>query len=341
MSARADGGLAELVARGVSQLLAQQLPSGELPTYRRIPTGGKLYAPSPCLAALMHDALAPLDPGAPEACPAGLATLAPAARLIAQRGAAWLRTRLRRFLAWQEEADGVWRFYGRASALPPDAVTSACALAALRDAPGVPERLTRHAAALQRFRQADGTFATYVEDGRAFAWIDDDGRRLPGVEPLAQAHVLRALALAGAHDDALLEWVCTALEAPDLDAGSREQPDPIFFVQAVARAWAQAGLPERKRIAARCLPFLLARRHDDGGFGGDLRGALACRALLDLGYEGDALDAPLRQLRGGASSSGEWPYEPFLAGGHGSSAFTTAFALGALVAGAARRGSAP
>ncbi len=338
-AALAQAGLAAVVPRAVETLLAQQLVSGELPTYRSIPSGGKLYAPSPCLAALMHDALGPLDPDAPESQPAGLASLAPSARLVAQRGAAWLRTRLRRFLAWHEEADGVFRFHGRASALPPDAASSASALLALAQAPGVPARITRHAQALRRFRQADGTYATYVdEDGRAWARIDVDGRALPGVEWAVNAHVLRALSVAGATDEDLLARLHEVLATGDLAQLSRAHVDPLAFVHAVARAWAHAALPGGPALAARCVPFLLARQRPDGGFGGPLAGALACRALVDLGYDGVALDAAAEHLLASASRSGEWEYEPYLAGGHGSSAFSTTFALGALVAVAARRG---
>jgi hypothetical protein len=316
-------------------LRGRQLITGELPTYRRIPSGGKLYAPSPCLAALMHDALSALDPTSPEALPEAWLALSRDERQGAQLAARDVRRGLRRFLATHEEADGSWRFYGRASGLDADAASTACAGAALL----VTRSPARCVQALARFRQPGGRYATFVaRDGLGYAWIAPDGRRVPGADRVVNAHVLRFLTLAGVTDPELAAWLRGDTEPSALDQGSPEHPDPLAFIHAVARAWAAGAWPDAGDLARRLVSWLLARQEASGGFGGPLSTALGVQALVDLGHDGPALERAARALLEQASTAGEWEYEPYLAQGHGSSAFTTAFALGALAACAALRG---
>lgn len=306
---------------GAESLLREQLVTGEIPTYRDIESGGKLYAPSPFLSALAHDALAPLVPG-PDAPPWVTAGALAADEHRALQGAALhVRRRIRAFLAWQEEPDGSWRFHGRASGLDPDAATTACAATALRGHAG--ERAARRRTrALRRFRSDDGRFHTFRSaEGRTH-----------GFDRIANLHVLRCLSEAGERDGALAAFASAELAAGALEEGSPEHPDPVCFAHAAARACALGLLGAPADAAARLVPWLLARQQADGGFGGPLATALAAWALADLGHRGPELDRAAARLSETALPSGGWAYERYLAGGHGSAPFTTAFVLGALAA---------
>lgn len=340
MSAPARAAYARCLQAGLARLRARVLPGGDLPTYRAIRPAGRLYAPCPALAALMHDALAAFDPTSAWSRPRALLGLPPAARAQASAAAAGLRRGLRAFLAAHEEADGTWRFHGRASGLDADAATTALAASALLDAPRGSGRAARHVQALRRFRAHDGYVTFVAGDGARYAWLDAAGRRVAGIDRVVNAHVLAFLGLAGEAEDALAARLLAEAAGGALEDGSPEHPDPLAFVQAVARAWRRAERPDRARLAQRLVPWTLARRRDDGGFGGPLASALALLALVDLGYDGDALDAAAGQLLDTASPDGEWDDEPYLRQGHGSGPFSTALALGALGAWAARRGGA-
>jgi hypothetical protein len=335
--------LGTCLARGAATLLAGQLVTGEVPTHR-VAANGKVYAPSPFMSALVHDALACLDPGSPHGPATALAAMSPEERQSVAWTVGALRNRIRRFLRWQEEADGTWCFYGRGSTLGPDAATTACAALAVarharRSVARERGRWRIHAHALARFRDPAGTYFTFVSDtGAGYGWISADGRRIVGFDRIVNAHVMRFLAAAGVDDEALAVYLTREIEQGDMTCGSPEHPDPVCFAHAVARAWAETPREDACAIHAALIPWLLARQDERGGFGGPLNTALATLALVDLGYAGDALDRSAHHLLTTVSPSGEWAYQPYLSGGHGSAAFTTAFALAALAACAASRG---
>jgi hypothetical protein len=82
----------------------------------------------------------------------------------------------------------------------------------------------------------------------------------------------------------------------------------------------------------------VSRQQTDGSFDGALTTACAVLALIDLDYQGEIVDAAAVWLLGAAAASGEWSFQPLLAGGHGSAAFTSCLALGALAAWAGTHG---
>jgi len=330
--------IAACMARGASALLGGQLVTGEIATHRDTEIG-KVYTPSPFMSALAHDALACLDPRSPHHSEPGVLTGNDRHTVAWSLGA--VRRRIRRFLIAQEEADGTWCFYGRGSALGPDAATTACAaLAVARRSgrPDDPDRWQRHARALARFRTPAGPHFTFVAGDAGYSSIAADGRKIGGFDRIVNAHVMRFLAAAGDDDDGLAAYLEAEVTEGDRGRGSLHHPDPACFAHAVARAWTETPARDARAIAGSLLPWLLARQDDQGGFGGPLSTALAALALVDLGYAGDALDRASHYLLATASRTGEWPHEPYLSGGHGSAAFTTAFALAALARATAVRG---
>jgi hypothetical protein len=331
------------LARAAATLESGQLVTGEVATYRRIPGAGKLYAPSPFMSSLVHDALGCIDPRSPHVRRGALAGLTPAERRKVEWTVTTVRARIRRFLTWQEEADGTWCFYGRGSALGPDAASTASAALAVsrRARPGGRPRdpWSVHARALARFRAASGSYFTFVsDDGVGYGWIAADGRRLVGFDRVVNAHIMRYLAAAGVEDEALAAYLRAEIAQGDLESGSPEHPDPVSFAHATARAWAESPRTDAGVVQARLVPWLLSRQDERGGFGGPLSTALAALALIDLGYTGEALDRAAAHLLATGSPAGEWEYQAYLAGGHGSASFTSALAISALACCAATRG---
>jgi len=336
------GRLGDCLVAATAALAAGQLRTGEIATYRRIGGLGLLYTPSPCLSAIVLDALACLDPASPESQWSALAALDGRERRAIQSAVGLIRGRLRQYLAWQEESDATWCFYGRGSSLGPDAAsTSIVSAALLADARRAGGRRARAAvASLARFRRAPGRYVTFLASLPA----NDDRRwqRLEGrgddVDRVVNAEVLRVLALCGAPDEDLARCLLNELDSGPRDCGSSEFTDPACFAHALARAWTAVPRPDVGRVSATLVAWLRDRQRADGSIGGPLATALATRALASLDQAGDALDAAEAWLIAGMTSRGEWAYEPYLAGGHGSAAFTSALAVSALVACASARG---
>jgi len=330
------------IDRGLDAIHTTQLGSGELLAFAPEPTGGLMYVRSPLFSTFVHEALGCFDPrsAAWEERTVALIDREERGRFV--RAAGYLRRRIRGYLAWQGEAEGTWRFFGRASGMPPDAVSTARAAAALMDCPGraARERRARHVAAIERFRSDDGIYHTFLAGGRGCGWWDATGQPVAGFEPVVNAEVLRFLVLAGAR---------SATEAAPLVRYLREQvaawpppaglfTSPLVLAAAVARTWSLAALPDADGLAADLVPRVLAHQDGSGGFGGPLATALAVGALLDLGYEGDEVGRGLAAVAGGRLRWGGWPHDDVVAGGHGSPAWTTAASITALARGRARLG---
>lgn len=337
-------------------LATSQLVTGEIPTHRPVAGSVRLYAPNCLLTALAHDALGTLDPTSPWSRPEAWLPLPVAERRQVGARIARLRTRIRRFLAWQEEADGTWRFHGRASEIDPDAATTACAAIAVSCDPPPPHVAAacrrRGANALARFRSTEGSYYTFAPRTgpstpvrKTLASLGASRERLPqqeqdAVDRIANVHVLRFVAMAGAPDAKLLRYVTQEIQEGRRETGSPKHPDPVCFAHAVARTRAQASVPDGEWVAGDFVPWLLARQQPNGSFGDSLTTALAAQSLVDLGYTGDALDRTADALLTTASPEGDWPSGNYLSGGEGSAALTTAFALGALASVVAVRGLA-
>jgi hypothetical protein len=290
-------------------LLREQLPSGEIATYFRVDAGALEYRRTPLVSSFVHDALGSfdlrsrwVDTDVLDALPAGTQ-----GRFV--RAAALVRSRVRRFLLWEEGNDGGWYFNGRASGAAPDSETTACAAAAVLQAPRrQPNSRWRSHAALAAGRLAGGD----------------------GIEFVGRVNVLRYLALVGEPVEALAASVVDALRRRDESLASRRYAHPLVIAYCVARAWAQTGLPGRADVAEVVVPGILGLANDGPDFGGPLGTALALNALLDLDYSGPETIAAAQYLLDSALERGGWTYGAFLENGGGSPALSTALAMAAL-----------
>lgn len=282
-----------LLRVGLRMVARSQLLTGEMSSLRVLsvrPKHRMVRSTNVLVSTLAHDALACFDPTSREWNPDHFARLERWDRAQLSTLVRRSRRAIRRFVAWHERADGSWCFFGRGSGLPPDAATTACAAACLLDSYRSGPWGSKHAVALARFRTSEGLYATYVgKDGRKYSWLDEHGGRVEGLDPVFNAHALRYLALVGAEHGALAEWLETEAAQWDGLTGSREHPEPMFFAHAVSRAWRQASIPGLERMRAHLVPKILAARDDDGGLGTFLGTALGVLALIDLGYDGEAL----------------------------------------------------
>ncbi len=331
---RADAhALSLMLARALRYIQLQQLSTGELPSYRRAPNGKMEYCFSPFVTTFVHDALACFDPHSAWFEASALAQVAEQHRHWFVRSVSTLRKRMRALIAWQEDAQGTWRFFGHGSGVAPDAATTACAATVLLERRAhVPARQWQaHAQALRRFRSADGLYFSRVEgNGRGDSGMNGDGKRIIRIDRIVNANVLRFLALVGGETIELVKYLQDELAGESLERGSPEYPNPLCFFYVVARAWQQAYLPEQDHVSRALTPHLLSLQADDGSFGGPLSTALALSTMLDLHFVGAALERTRQALAQCAQPWGGWGYEDFLSNGFGSPAWTTALAMSAL-----------
>jgi len=326
--------LGERVLRTLRMILWSQHPSGEILSYRRDPDGRYVQCRSPFVSAFVHDALSPFDPWSPGWVDGSLDVFPPRAREGAMRAVVDARRRIRQFLAWQQEAAGDWRFFGRGAGIDPDVATTASAAAALLESYGAQqlERWERQLAVVQSFRSASGAYYTFVRRGRGlYGWTDDVGRPIVGFDRVVNVEVLRYLCRAGQRDQPETAWLAAWLWEHTADGtlqhGTSLFPDPLYFFYAVGRTWIQGHLPRRREVAERLLPLLGGLQRPTGEFGGPLSTALGATALQYLGETGPALrQARLAVLRG-LEPGAERPYEDFAVKGVGSPAWAAALSV--------------
>jgi hypothetical protein len=326
--------LGERVLRALRMILWSQHPSGEMLSYRRDQDGRYVQCRSPFVSAFVHDALAPFDPDSPGWVDGSLDVLPPAARDGCTRVVADARRRIRQFLAWQQEAAGNWRFFGRGSGIDPDVATTASAAVALLESYGAQqlERWERQVATVQAFRADSGPYYTFVRRGRgAYGWTDDAGRPLVGFDRVVNVEVLRYLCRAGLRTEPgtvwLADWLRRHMVDDRLEHGTSLFPDPLYFFYAVGRAWAQGNLPGREEVALRLVPALLGLQRGTGEFGGPLSTALGAMALLYLGETGPALDRARLAVLRGLEPQAERPYDDFAVKGTGSPAWAASLSV--------------
>lgn len=331
--------IGRMLTRGVATILQEQLPTGEIPTYR--PGGAILeYCRSPFISTFVHDALGYFDMRSPW-------YLAHAVDLVPRHTQPWfsqvvaeVRRRIRAFLLWQEESDGTWRFFGRGSGIDPDADSTSCAAVALWEASAADlrDRWQRHFRALLCFRSEEGRYFSYVtRDRRGYSWMDEMGRPLIGFDRVVNANVLRYVSLVGGQTDELITYLQDEIAAGEFEQGSHDYPNPLCFFYAAARAWRQANLPGRDQLAASILPQVIRLQTDRGDFGGALSTALATVTLLDLATDShpdsEAAAAIARSTAAIVERFqpwGGWDYESFFIRDYGSVSLTTAMSMMAL-----------
>jgi hypothetical protein len=306
--------LAAVLLAGIKAILREQLPSGEIATYFRAGTGALEYRRTPLTSSFVHDALSSFDLKSRWVDTDVLDALPAATHGRFVRAAALVRSRIRRFLLWEEGNEGAWWFHGRASGAVPDADTTACVAAAILQAP-------RRQPSLRARRHA-AVATAYLEE--------HDGRG----DFMARVNILRYLALIGEPVDELSAAIVDALRRRDASVRSTRYANPLVIAFCVARAWAHAGLPGRADVAAVLVPGILGFADETPNFGGPLGTALALNALLDLEYSGPETIAGAQYLLDSALHRGGWAYAAFLENGGGAPALSTALAM----AGVARSG---
>ncbi len=326
--------LGERVLRALRMILWSQHPSGEILSYRRDADGRYVQCRSPFVSAFVHDALSLFDPFSPGWVDGSLDVLPARGRARAMRAVVDARRRIRQFLAWQQEAAGDWRFFGRGAGIDPDVATTASAAVALLESYGAQrlERWERQLAVVQSFRSASGAYYTFARRGRGvYGWTDDAGRPIVGFDRVVNVEVLRYLCRVGLGDQPetawLAEWLWAHMADGTLEHGTSLFPDPLYFFYAVGRTWAQGGLARGREVALRLLPLLLGLQRPTGEFGGPLSTALGATALAYFGETGPALDRARLALLRGLEPGAERPYEDFAVKGVGSPAWAAALSV--------------
>jgi len=294
--------LAHYVLCGMEFIQSQQLLTGEIASYCSGGDDGGSYRPCPIVSALVYDALATFDPASLWFEPRAFDVLTPAQVKPVIASVKTMRWRIRTFLAWQQEADGRWRMFGRDGTSQPHLATTACAAAVLAGSPRrrqTSRRADRHSGGLAEWSRA--------EDG---TWQQRCG----------QAHALRFVALAGADYRPIAKRMFEYAE----DLVSGEAGEQIAFIHAAARAWYEAALPDVATLRSLMRSALTPQS-------GLLHDALRVSALLDLGGDVELANMPNPDFS---------PYEhdAYSDTGTGSAALTAAIQISNAVRIAARGG---
>jgi hypothetical protein len=309
--------------RAIESIAQEQLLSGEIPNYRKLPNGTWEYCFSPAVSAYVHNSLAIFDPLS-EFFNGWALEQAGERRMELSRTVSRIRRNIRRFLAWQQAANGTWKFFGHASSLPPDVETTAsCALALLdRPAPNRAAAQRSYSRPFLPFPRSDGLFTSPNSRGR--------GEADPILACIANFHIVRYQVLTGAAAEPLASRLCEAW--PQLPHKQTTMP---ALVQAAARVCAYFQESSLRNILADGIVRLLAKQAADGAFGGPLSTALALSALLDAGYEGQAVALAVESILGWIDGPFASKVQEYCDVRCASPAFTTALAAASV----ARAGS--
>ncbi len=326
--------LHDLLINGIHAIQREQLRTGEIPSYRRTPSGSLEYCRTVLISAFVHDLLAAFDPQSGFRDIRFLEILpTPSAAALARMVSA-ARKSIRGFLRWQEEAGGIWRFLGRGSGIDPDSCSIAFAALALTDNLNNPERLHRLqtcADSLLRFRSQEGKYFTYIDQhGRGYGWLVEGGFPIAGFDPVVNTAALRFLGTSGVETAQLIRFLQDGVSKGAAHSGTANFPNPLINYYLLADTWVRCNLPGHEKMAETLIPAILKRQKEDGAFGGALSTAAALAALIILDHEGEALHKAKAFLVRKAQQWGGWEYEDFAVNGYGSPALSTALTLRAL-----------
>jgi hypothetical protein len=292
------------VSRGVGFLAGQQLPHGELRTYR---------SDDPTLVR---------DPVF-ESSPYGTTYVLCSLGFVDDPRAAALAERALGFLAAEMEPPGLWRYYTSRNPkiLPPDLDDTACASLALRDSHDE-IRLGLNLRPILANRDEDGRFRTFLASPAA-----------NNVDAVVNANVVAYL---GEREEtrAACDYLCRVVVQGEEGRASLYGVDDLSFDYVLSRAYF-LGVRSLEPCRAPMVRRILARQRDDGSFGDALATALACASLLNFEEApADVLGRALAALLAQQSEDGSWPrstfYIDFNGGFYGSEELTTAIALEAL-----------
>jgi hypothetical protein len=152
------GSATRFVAPALRWLSSQQLPTGELATYRAL-SGSRHCWPTPLYSLLSMDLLACADPQTSKFSRRLYEAIPVVDRKYLTSAMVTLRWRLRGYIASQQERNGAWRVHGRDGKSPVDAATTAFACASFFDDRGTDILATRNLAANLARDGADSLFA--------------------------------------------------------------------------------------------------------------------------------------------------------------------------------------
>jgi hypothetical protein len=310
----------DAVSGALSSIEEEQLATGEIPNYRKSENGSWEYCFSPLVSTYVSDALAIFDPRSRWFDPLVVEQTGESYSFALSRRAANLRRRIQQFVAWQQSADGDWRFLGRGSSLPADLDTTACCALALLDRISV-----NGDAGSRRFARSFDGFAkrgalSTSAGSRGFASDSDETVTL-----VANANVLCYLALTGASVEALAAEIVRLCEG---DGARSTASLPIMYV--LGEVWRKCRLPSLQALVSTSIGSLTECQTTEGTFGGLCSTAMGLTALLDFGYEGPAVARAAGWLRDWMESSSVSIPEEFCDSRCASPALATAVAIAAL-----------
>jgi hypothetical protein len=304
-----------VLSRALRSIEDDQLSTGEIPNYRRLPNDMWEYLFSPLISAYVAEALAVFDPLSWQFDPFLVEQTAGRRRIEVTQGAARIRRRIRKFLAWQQCVDSSWRFFGRSSTLPPDADTTACSAAALLDRSGV------HREAGPRPLEVNlHSLRSSAAAASRGCQMEDAGASYDVIDRMANINLYRVTVLTGGDTQF---WNDESLATCRQFARSPESMVPLCYVLGLAR-WI-GGLPGEAQTAEYA-QTLIEFQLSGGSFGGPLRTAMGLGALLNFGYSGHAVGAAVRWLNGNLDPSASL-LEEFCGPLCGSPSLTTAVAM--------------
>ena len=308
------------VSRALGSIEDEQLATGEIPNYRKFENGAWEYYFSPLVSTYVFDALAIFDPRSRWFDPLVVEQVGQPSPFGLSRRAARIRRRIQRFVAWQQSADGDWRFLGRGSSLPADLDTTACCALALLDRISVNGDVDsrRLARSFDGFAKRGALSTSAGSRGSA---NDSDET----VTLIANANVVCCLVLTGGSAETLAAEMVRLCQ----EDGARSTTS-LAMTYVLGRAWNKCRLPSLQPLVRTCIGSLMECQTPEGIFGGPCSTAMGLTALMDFGYEGPAIAQAARWLRGCMDLSSVSILEEFCDPRCASPALTTAVAIAAL-----------
>jgi hypothetical protein len=316
------GGVLE---QALAFVIAEQLPSGEIPNYRNLPNGSWEYCFSPLVSAYVYDALACFDALSPRLDIHALEQTPPAARPAFSRQVTMMRRRIRRFMAWQQSADGVWRFFGTGSATGADLDTTACAAAALAETTGARgERAFAHTGRALQNLCAESSAA--LRRSREHA----EGETAEELVVIGKANAVRLFAMTGFPTNEI------AAELRERAVSGVGGVNRTLFLYAMVRAHREGQLPGLESVRQRLLEEVLHTSDPAREANGPLTAALATHTLMALDHEDDRFDQRIDALAEWLAPGHGRRFEQLGEPNCGSAALTTAFIMSAMAKAGAR-----
>ena len=317
----------EAIGRGVAFLEHEQLPYGEFPVdcqwlKRWYPADGT---------------------------PFGTGTILYSLRVVEDRRVSAMEEKAIAFLLQEMESPGLWRYWSMRNpsydkrVVPDFDDTSVIGLALLARAVPFPRDLDF----LLHFRTPEKLFVTWMVSMKNLPLLEEMEKSEP-MKTLSKYYpdnkpdcVVNAQVLAYfSHQGQTLPEVCDYLmeiirQGTDPTAHSiYHHLSPYPFAYAVSKAYREGAVCLKPAVDP-LTALLVTRQQEDGSWGNTLETALATNALLNVGYQGRAIDSAIAYLLTRQGSHGGWSREIYYSSvkqpiAYGSQALTTGFVLEAL-----------